>query len=538
MNKDALQHKNKDELISLTLLLSQQIIEKQAQEKTLSQQLKNQEKTFTQQIANQSQQITEHEHTIAQLQFQLDKLLRNRFGKKSEKDLDSRQGELFDEACEPDNTQDIVQAEVDITVPTHQRKKTGRKPLPDNLPRVEQVHDIDDNDKVCACGCTLTPIGQDTSEQLDIIPAKVQVIKHIKLKYACKACEQTIATAKLPPQPIPQSIATPGTLAYVITAKFCDGLPLYRQEAIFQRMGIDIARNTLSHWVIKTAELLRPLYQCLQHQLITYDVAFADETRVQVLKEPDRPAEAKSYMWCFVGGPPDKRTIMFHYNQSRAHTVIEDMLEDFSGFLHCDGFVGYDTYASDHEVELVGCWMHGRRKFYEVANSTRSQGLAHQAVKLIAKLYKVETAIKAQDLSYQDIVYYRLKHAKPIVDKLRKFIDDNMKKILPKSPLGEAFSYAHNQWAKLTRYLKDGRLDIDNGLTERAIKPFVIGRKNFLFCDSIAGARAAEVLYSLIETCKANKVEPYAYLRTVLAAIPSAQTIDELEQLMPYHINT
>ena len=213
------------------------------------------------------------------------------------------------------------------------------------------------------------------------------------------------------------------------------------------------------------------------------------------------------------------------------------MLDDFSGFLHCDGFSGYNTYASDHDVKLIACWMHCRRKFYNVAKGVKSVGLAHKAVKMIAKLYKVEKDIKSLNLTHEQITQYRLEHAKPILNKFRDFITEYIDKVLPKSPLGGAFTYANNQWPKLIRYIDDGRLEIDNGLSERAIRPFAIGRKNYLFFNSISGVRAGEVLYSLIETCKAHKIEPYVYLRYVLGKMPSAHSLNDLEQLMPYNID-
>jgi transposase len=480
----------------------------------------------------------DYEQTIESLRHQLNNALRHRFGVSSEKNTDSSaQGNLFDEAIEPDNQKEIEQAEEVITVPQHKRTKRGRKSLPKNLPRLPVVHDLDEEDKICSCGCTLQKIGEEITEQLDIVPAKVQVIENIKYKYACKQCGETIKTAKAPKQPIPGSIATAGTLSHVITSKFCDHLPLYRQEAIFQRMGVDIARNTLSNWVIKSAELLLPLYKLAQQNIIDHDIAYADETRVQVLKEPDRHAESQSYMWVFIGGHVSQKAVVFHYNASRAHTVIEDMLDDFSGFLHCDGFSGYDTYASDRNVELIACWMHCRRKFYDVAKGVKSGGLANKAVKLIAKLYKVEKNIKSLNLPLDKIAEYRIEHAKPILNKFRDFVTEHINKVLPKSPLGAALTYANNQWPKLIRYIDDGRLEIDNGLSERAIRPFAIGRKNYLFFNSISGVKAGEVLYSLIETCKVHKIEPYLYLHHVLEKIPAAHSMQELEQLMPYNID-
>ncbi len=460
------------------------------------------------------------------------------YGRGSEKNLSGAiQGNLFDEVVIPTNTAEITTADETITVPGYQRKKPGRKPLPKDLPRVQQIHDLPEDQKTCHCGCQLSKIGQEKSEQLEIIPAKVRVIEHIKLKYACKACEETIKTASMPKQPIPKSIASPGLLAHVLVAKFKDHLPLYRQENIFQRMGVDIARNTLAHWVIKSSDVLLPLYQLLQSNIIDHDIAYADETRVQVLKEAGRAPESQSYMWCFLGGSADKRSIIYHYDPGRAHTVIEDILNNFSGYLHCDGFSAYDCYAVDHDVKLAGCWMHARRRFAQIVKMTKSEGLAHKAVAMIATLYRIEKYMKSQGYNTKQIYQHRKKQAKPLLDKFKQWLDTNQSTVLPKSPIGQAINYCLNQWDKLTRYLEDGRLEIDNGASERAIKPFVIGRKNWLFSHSVAGVKAAQVIYSLMQTCQAHNIEPYAYLRHVLTHLPNFSTQSEQQALLPFNID-
>jgi hypothetical protein len=303
-------------------------------------------------------------------------------------------------------------------------------------------------------------------------------------------------------------------------------------------MGVEIARNTLSHWMIKVSELCLPLYKLLQHNIATYDVAYSDETTVQVLHEEDRLPESKSFMWCFIGGPPDKKCGFYHYDPGRSHGILLEMLEGFTGYLHCDGYSAYDTFAKvTSGVSLVGCWMHCRRKFFEVAKTLKSEGLAHKAVTMIAKLYKIEADLKAKNALYDEIYQCRQQFSKPLLNKFKAWLDENSVRIRPKSPLGDAFGYALNQWDKLIRYLDDGRLEIDNGRTERAIKPFVIGRKNWLFCDSIAGAKAAEILFSIIETAKLHRLEPYSYLRYILTHLPYVNTEKEVEELLPYHID-
>ena len=487
-------------------------------------------------MKEQEDELKKRDSFIKILEQELSLAKQRHYGRKSEKtNGEAQQYDLFDEASVPDNFSEVESTDEEITI-THTRKKPGRKGLPKDLPRISVVHDLSEEEKQCDCGCEMTKIGETKTEQLEIIPAKVRIIENIKYTYACKKCESSIKTSKMPPQPIPKSIATPGLLAYVATAKFCDHLPLYRQEAIFKRMNVNIARNTLSHWMIQLSLLLRPLYNCLLDVINAYDVSYADETRIQVLKEKDRPPDAQSYMWCFIGGPPEKRSIIYHYNVSRAHHVVEEILPDFKGYLHCDGYGAYDTYAADHETKLSACWMHCRRKFYEVTKIVKSEGLAIQAVRLIGKLYKVEAKIKEQKLVPSDIKLFREKHSKPILSDIKKFVEKNMHKVLPKSPLGKAFSYAKNQWEKLIVYVEDGRLEIDNGLTERKIKPFVIGRKNYLFCNSVAGAQAAEILYSLIETCKLHNIEPYAYLKEVSRRMPMMETLDEVEALLPFNI--
>lgn len=479
--------------------------------------------------------IIQQDTFISNLQAQLALAKHRHYGKKSEKG-DSIQPSLFDEAT-MDNQAEVEAVDEALTTVTYNRKKSNKpRALPKDLPRVEQHHDIAEEDKICNCGCTLERIGQDVSEQLDIIPAKVQVIQHIKYKYACKSCEQTVKTAK-PKQPIEKSIASAGLLAHVMINKYQDHLPLYRQEQIFKRLNVDIARNTMANWMIKSGELLVPIYNLLLDNINNYDLAFADETIVQVLNEENRQAEQKSYMWCFIGGPPDKRSYIYHYYKSRAHTIIETLLPDFKGYLHCDGYQGYNTYANDHECILVGCWAHVRRKFVEITKAIKASGIAHNMIALIAKLYAIEKKLKAEKKSIDEIYQCRQKKAKPILEKIKRILQDNVDKVLPKSPLGQAISYALNQWPKLEKYIEDGRLEIDNNRSERMVKPFVIGRKNWLFSQSVKGIESGQVIFSLIETAKAHNLQPYNYLRYVLEKLPYAKDLADIEMLLPYNLN-
>jgi transposase len=470
------------------------------------------------------------------------KLARARqFGPKSEKQTtDDIQGRLFDEAALSDDEAPAVSKEEEtITVPAHERKTKGcgRKPLPENLERIIQEHDLSASEKVCACGCELTCIGEETSEQLDYIPAKVQVIRHICKKYACRGCEDTIKTAKKPKQPIAKSIATPGLLSYVCVSKFEDYLPLYRQERLFNRIGIDLPRSSLSNWVLKCADLLLPLYKLLQSRIAEYDIASSDETTVQVLKEKDKPAQAKSYMWVLSGGPPQERSFLYHYARGRSHQVIEDFMDGFKGYLHCDGYRGYEAYAkkSGNDIQLVGCWYHVRRKFVEAEKVGAKGGLATDAIKVIKKLSKLEDKIKK--LTPIGIKSKRQKEAKLILKKFHGWLTTHAPKVPPQSVLGKAFSYTLNQWPKLQVYLEDGRLSFSNNHMERAVKPFVMGRKNWLFMNTPKGADAAAIIYSMIETAKVHDVKAYPYLKYVFEKIPTANTLKELEALLPFYVD-
>ncbi len=487
-------------------------------------------------VTHQKEQIELQQGTIEYLKEQIKLNRYLRFASTSEKYANGMiQASLFDEPQLPDNLSDIKANDEQQAVASYTRaSKPGRKPLPKELQRVQKTYDITDEQKQCACGCQLTHIGDVRSEQLEIVPAKLFVIEHIKLKYACKGCEQTICEAKAPAQPIPKSIAGPGLLAHVITSKYIDHLPLYRQEKILKRAGIDILRSTMSHWVIKCATLFEPLVKLMQDKIITYDVAYADESRLQVLIEKDRSPQSKSYIWVFGGGAPDKFNLVYRYNISRGHQVAEQFFEDFSGYLHCDGYSGYDAYSAKHRIKQVGCWYHSRRKFVEAQKVSAKKGLATTALEFIRKLSHIER--KAESLDEKSTFELRQTEAVPILKEFNSWLIVVQPTTPPKSLLGAAISYTLNQWSKLMRYVDDGRLEISNNRTERAIKPFATGRKNWLFSNSVGGAKASATLYSIVQTCVHHNIEPYAYLAHALTELPGCQTLEELEKMLPYNV--
>ncbi len=469
-----------------------------------------------------------------------------RFGKSSEKD--PGQCELFDEAEQLREHSEEHECPEEITEPSDpsnntaavSKPKRGRKPLPEHLPRVVQEHGLEASDKICSCGCQKTYIGDQVSEQLDIIPAQIQVIQHRRKQYVCHGCTSAPATATMPLQPIPKSNASPGLLAYVITAKFQDALPLYRQEAMFKRLDIHLPRNTLAQWVMKASRIIQPLYNLLQERLLDSGYLHMDETSVQVLKEPGREASTKSYMWVRKTGDPDCPIVLFDYFPSRRADVIATLLGEYQGYLQTDGYAAYQSIGQREGITTLGCWAHARRKFVEadkVAKTPKGKiGKAGMGVQLIRKLYAIEQ--KIQSLTPDERYRLRQQQSRPQLEKIRTWLDQSLQTTLPKSALGKALGYLHNHWDALQVYITDGRLNIDNNPVENAIRPFAVGRKNWMFSDTQAGARASALLYSLIETAKANNLEPYAYLKMLFEQLPQALNLEDYEALLPWEITT
>jgi len=479
---------------------------------------------------------------VLTLTEQLNLALARRYAASSEK-LSPDQISLFDEAeldgaANLDATSDASTEVVEITVAAHQRKKRGRKPLPDHLPRVDVIHELAEDERYCDHdGKLLTEIGEVISEQLDIIPAKIQVTRHIRKKYACD-CGQCIKTAPMPAQPIPKSMASPGLLAHITVSKYQDALPLYRQETILQRIGVDIPRATMANWMIKAGGLVQPLINLMQDRLLGHDIIQMDETTVQVLKESGKRAQSKSYLWLQRGGPPEQPVVLYHYDPGRGAGVAKRLLAGFKGYLQTDGYDGYNAVVASNDLVHVGCMAHARRRFHDAVKAqgkTKKRGKAHRGLSLIQKLYRVEK--QARKRTPEKRYEHRQRHAKPVLDEMRTWLNQTLPQVPPTSATGKALHYLHNEWHKLIRYLDDGRLEIDNNAAENAIRPFVIGRKNWLFSDSVKGVTASANLYSIIETAKANGLEPYAYLRYLFTELPKAETVDAIEALLPGNLD-
>lgn len=508
--------------------------------------------------------VREQLWTIRRLEEELRLARHKQFGASSEK-ADPDQWPLFNEA---EVLGDKPAESEEITVPAHTRAKGKRKPLDDRLPRERIEHDIPEAEKLCPCGSghLRVRIGEVVTEQAEIVPAKVKVLQHVRFKYGpCRQCDgvfppsaegqgqndalnaeaeaasepRTIVVAPLPAQPIPKSLAAPGLCAWVAVSKYGDGLPLYRLEAILARHGLSISRATLAFWIIRLGALIVPLINLLEEVQLDYDILQMDETTVQVLKEDGRPAQSKSRMWVRRGGPPEKPVILFDYDPSRSGKVAWRLTEDFKGYLQSDGFSGYEAVGKRDGVVHVGCLAHARRKFDEALKAqpiNNRGGLAAEGLALIQRIYRIEKAAREAKLDPEQRKRLRDEQARPAWNELRRWLDEKRGHVPPQMLIGKAMTYLDNQWPLLVRVLDDGRLEMDNNRCENALRPFVLGRKAWLFSDTPAGAEASARLYGLLETAKANGCEPYAYLRRVFTDLPKATTLAEIDALLPWNI--
>ena len=464
--------------------------------------------------------------------------LHHRFGRSSE-DI-PEQKELFDTEESP-SPEDPEEEE---KVTSYKRKKKGRKPLDENLPRKERTIDISEDDKTCACGCELNKIGEEVSEKLQIIPPRIWVDRIIRPKYACHSCEGTAdedaSTVMIaPPEPniIPKGIVTPGLLAFLIVNKYVDHLPFYRQEARFKRMGAHISRQNMSNWQKKAFEALLPLLDLLKSHIRSGPVLQMDETTVQVLNEPGRENSQKSYMWLARGGPPDQVAVYYEYHPTRASVHAKEFLSGFKGYLQTDGYQGYKiAVAGNPDIHLVGCFAHARRKFFEADKASKKSKSALEGIKHIKKLYALEKELRNNELSPENFLKQRKEKADPILAKFKQWLDKRAKYLLPESALGKAVHYSLNQWEYLVRYLESSYLTPDNNASENAIRPFVLGRKNWLFSGNPKGADSSCGMYSLIETAKQNDLNPFDYLHYVFSKAPYAKDEKDWLALLPWNL--
>lgn len=494
-------------------------------------------------IQSKDEQLAARDRWIEILQESLRLSRMARFAAQSEK-LPSDQCELFNEPekLEAQAVEAVSEVVETLTeVPAHTRGKPKRKPLPEHLPREEVIVDLLESEKICSKDNTpLKLIGEEVSEALDVIPAKFKVIRTIRKKYACPCCEEGVKTAALPERILPKTNATPGLLAYIAVSKYVDALPLYRLEQMFKRSAVELPRNTMASWMIALSEKLQPIYNLMQDDLLASDYVCCDETRVQVLHENGKPAESLSYMWVRSRhGPGVSPIVLFDYDPTRSKEVPNRLLAGFKGYLQADGYAGYDEVCASEDVTRLGCMAHARRKFFDAFKTSgkKPDSASDQVLKLIQGLYKIEEAIKERSIAERKEV--RDRESTPILDKIKTFLDKNENSHPPQGLMGKAITYARNQWAFLMNYLKDGRLSIDNNFTENRIRPFAVGRKNWLFSDTVAGAEASAMIYSILQTARGNGLEPYAYMRYLLTELPKANPVieGEIEKLLPHKID-
>lgn len=489
---------------------------------------------FNAQVVHINAQVTARDERIRQLEELIYTLRHKQFGASSEQA--PGQGRLFDEAAPP-HVEPTPEDDT-IDVKAHQRQAKRRPRLSADLPRVDVIHDLSEAEKICPDhGCTLEPMGEDVSERLRFIPATVEVERHICRKYTCPHCEGRIVTASKPAQLIPKSIATSSLLSWVTVSKYADALPLYRQSAIFARLGIELDRTTLARWMMACGEAVQPLINLLWDGIRQSPLVHMDETPVQVLDEPGKTPQSQSYMWVAVAGSAGQSVVLFHYTPDRTKATPSALLLDYQGALMVDGYASYDEICRQETLVRLGCWAHARRKFVEAQRlqPKGKTGKPDQALAFISQLYRLERKLVTQT-DPEEIRAAREEHARPVLLRLGAWLESSLPMTTPGSTLGKAMTYLKNQWPRLIRYLDDGSYPIDNNRAENAVRPFVVGRKNWMFSQSIAGARASANLYSLIETAKGHGLDPYQYLMRVFTHIPNATCLEDFEALLPDRI--
>jgi transposase len=468
-----------------------------------------------------------------------------RFGASSEKTSpDQLELNLFNEAevCATPPGQEPPMENV-----TYERRKRSGKREEDlsDLPVETVVYQLEEGERTCdCCGGALHEMTTETRSEIAIVPPQIKVMRHVRQVYACRHCERNelqtpIVTAPMPRPVYPGSLASPSILAHVMCQKYVESLPLYRQEQQFARLGYTLSRQTMANWMIYGAETwLAPMCDAMKTLLLRQDVLHADETTLQVLKEPDKSAEAMSYLWLYRTGRGVPPVVLYDYQRTRGGEHPRNFLAGFTGYLQVDGYAGYHKVA---KVKLVGCWAHARRKFDEALKAappeTRSnpESVAAQGLAYCNRLFALER--EWADATPEERQAGRQAQSLPVVETYGKWLKQQRSRVTPKSMTGEAIAYSLNQWEKLTAFLADGRLEIDNNRSERSIKPFVIGRKNWLFANTPRGAKASATIYSVIESAKENGLHPYNYLKHLfeqLPQLPGPLDVEALDLFMPW----
>jgi transposase len=479
------------------------------------------------QLQKETERVALYDEEVSRLHEIIRQLKIQAFGPRSERWESEEQIRLFNEAeelakkPEPKNR---------ITVGEHTKARGKRRPLPSGLPREIVRVELPPEKRVNEEGALLREIGKEVSEKFVFEPAQMKVIEYHRIRYGVDSGDTGIIA---PPVPsiIPKGMATSSLLSKIVTDKFADGLPFYRQEEIFARLDIDLPRTTMARWVMMASEKCRPIWNILEERLLASPYVSCDETHIQVLKEKNRNPENKSWMWVRCTPGDLKKIILFDYDPHRSGEVAKRLFADYKGSLQCDGYGAYNILENQDGVDRLGCNMHGRRKFQEALSAGASRGhtLAEMGLKFYHDLYEIEEPLKL--VNVEERYRVRLLEAVPIWEKFKTWAVDNQGKVPPKSKIGGAFHYFLNEYEYLKGYLKNGLFEMDNGFAERAIKYFAIGRKNWLFSDTENGAEASSLFYSFVVTAKLNGVNPYEALRQIFELVPLATTIDDFEKL-------
>jgi transposase len=453
------------------------------------------------------------------------------FGRRRERFTEGEgQGHLFDLAPPAANEpEDLVAGgqEAQVEVQGHRRRRKRREIDWDKLRQIRHEHDLSDEEKVCSCcGRTMDRIGEDITRELEFEPAKLEAHIHVRPKYACRCCKDGVSAAPLPPRPIPGGIAGPGLITEVIVGKFGDHLPLYRLEDILTRYGVYIPRSTMCDWVKSTAELLRPLYDLQRELVLQSSVMWTDDTPITVLGGPQ--GSFQGHLWTYLGDREHPYSV-YDFTTSHSRDGPARFLQGYSGYLHADAYAGYDAIflAPGSDILEVACWSHARRRFFDAVKSYPRQ--AHQVLEWVRQLYDIED--RAREWSAEARRQLRAREARPVLDKIEAYLAELAPTVLPKSSLAKAVTYARNQWKALRRYTEDGRLTIDNNVSERTLRHQAIGRKNYLFLGSEAAGPRAAVLYTILAGAKRHRIEPWAYVREILLRLHADDL--RLEEMLP-----
>jgi transposase len=469
---------------------------------------------------------------VVELCGQVEYLKRMLFGRRSDRlQDDPSQGLLF-ETPEATEDQEEEVPEEDEETPSRRRRRSrhrGRRPLPDHLPRCRhEIHPPEEELTCPGCGERKVVFGQDATEELDVVPAKFFVNQYVRFKYACRKCAEHVSIGPLPARPMDKGIPGPGFLAHLITSKYADHSPLYRQQQIYRRVGLEIPRSTMCGWIAYSASLLAPIVDAMKVSVMASRRVHTDDTPITVLDSSVKPiGSRKGYMWVYISDHDD---VVFEYTNSRNRDGPESFLKGYQGYLQADAFSGYDRICAGDEVVEVACWAHARRKFVDAQTSHLAE--AKRIVELIGRLYAIERRARERKVPEDRLLAWRRRHSRRRLARLRNELDQLSVTVLPRSPLGKAITYTLKNWTALNRYTEAAFLNIDNNHSERQIKQMVIGRKNWIFCGSENGARNAAILFSLVVSCKLHGVDPFAYFRDVLMRIHTHPTA-RVHELVP-----